>query len=104
MAEHKTTNDMTPGVGLRPEFWKHDPMHRARSQRSIGGILLVVAITGFVLCMVATTFGMAPLALPVLILLVPVALLGRWLRERGALQLRTLKTAAARRGDSLSAI
>jgi hypothetical protein len=102
MAVHKITDDdVTTGVGLHE--WGGDPLRRARVQRAVGGGMLAVAIMGFVICMIATTFGMAPLALPVLLLLIPVAVGGRWLRERGALRLRAMSAEAARRGESLPA-
>jgi hypothetical protein len=102
MAVHKITDDdATPGVGLLE--WGGEPLRRARMQRAAGGAMLIVAITGFVICMIATTFGLGPLALPVLLILIPLAMVGRWLRDRGALRLRAMRAEAARRDESLPA-
>jgi hypothetical protein len=93
--EHRLGDaDATPGVGLHD--WGGDPMRRARMQRASGGILLIVAIAGFLLSFVAVAFGLAPLALPVFLLLIPVAYLGRWLRGRGTRRLREMSVQAAR--------
>jgi hypothetical protein len=95
MVEHKLSDDdATPGVGLHE--WGGDPVRRARLQRASGGVLLVVAIAGFVLASVAVAFGLAPLALPLLLLLVSLAYLGRWLRGRGTSRLRAMSVQAAR--------
>jgi uncharacterized membrane protein len=102
MAVHKITDDdATPGVGLLE--WGGEPLRRARMQRSVGGAMVVIAIVGFVIAMIATTFGLGALALPVLVLLIPVGLVGRWLRDRGATRLRAMRAQAARRGESLPA-
>ena len=70
--------------------------------RASGGVLLASAIVGIVLAAIGVTFGLAPL-MALVLLLVPVALLGGWLRRTGALRLRRLGAAAARRGQSLEA-
>jgi uncharacterized membrane protein len=96
MAEHRIgDDDATFGVGLHD--WGGSPSRRARLQKAIGGGLLITAIAGFVLSFVAVAFGLAPLALPVFLLLIPVAFLGRWLRARGTTRLRQMRVAAARR-------
>ncbi len=102
MAVHRITDeDATTGVGLHE--WGGDPLRRARSQRAAGGVMLAIAIVGFVLAMIATTFGMGPLAIPVVLLMIPIGLAGRWLRDRGARRLRAMRVDAARRGVELPA-
>lgn len=101
MAEHKITNeDATPGVGFHE--WGGNVVRRARMMRGIGGVLLAVSVVGLVLSVIGITFGLAPLAFLVLLLL-PLAFLGGWLRGHGAMKLRQLRAQAARRGESLEA-
>lgn len=96
MATHRVTDpDAVEGVGLRD--WGGDPERRARAMQSAGGAILMVTVAGIVLCFVATAFGLAPLAVPVLVLLVPAAFGGSALRARGAARLRRMQVEAARR-------
>jgi hypothetical protein len=99
MAEHRIgDDDATTGVGLHD--WGGEPLRRARLERAVGGALLMIAILGIALCFVATTFGVGPLALPVLLLLLPIAYLGGRLRGHGSTKLRKLQVARARGAGS----
>jgi hypothetical protein len=64
---------------------------------STGGAILMFSVVGIVLCFIATAFGLAPLAVPVLVLLVPAAFGASSLRARGAARLRRMQVEAARR-------
>jgi hypothetical protein len=95
MKVHTTDEpDAIRGVGLRE--WGSDPLQHARRMRAIGGAMLALAIAGFVLAFVASAFGAAPLAVPVMLLLVPLAFGGSWLRKRGSAQIRSIDVKAAR--------
>ena len=75
---------------------------KARIMLASGGVLLAVAIVGIVLSAIGVTFGLAPLMFFVLLLL-PIASLGGWLRRTGALRLRQLRARAARRTEPFGA-
>jgi hypothetical protein len=64
--------------------------------RAIGGGLLVLAVAGFVLAFVASAFGAAPFAVPAMLLLLPLAFVGSWLRKRGSERVRRIDATAAR--------
>ena len=81
-------NEVTPGVGESPK--RPDPEHVARVERGVGGGVLIVCTTLFILGTLALTFGLAPAAL-VIFACVPVAILGGWLRNRGAYRLRQFR-------------
>jgi hypothetical protein len=99
MAEHRIgDSDATTGVGLHE--WGGEPLRRARLERAAGGVLMMIAIVGIVLCFIATTFGVGPLALPLLLLLLPIAYLGGRLRAHGSNKLRKINAARARAGGS----
>lgn len=70
--------------------------------RASGGVVLAVSIASIVLVAIGVTFGLFPLAF-LLLLLLPIAALGGWLRRTGATRLRQLGAEAARRGESLGA-
>jgi Flp pilus assembly protein TadB len=59
----------------------------ARRELGIGGGLLAFSVVAIVLSFVLLTFGLAPIALLILAL-IPVALLGGWLRRRGTYRMR----------------
>jgi hypothetical protein len=91
---HASDRDAVEGVGLTE--WGSDPERRARAMSAVGGGILMLSVAGIVLCLVASAFGLAPLAVPLMVLFVLAALFGRWLRERGAVRLRHLLAEAAR--------
>lgn len=80
-------DELAEGVGESPEHIGPAPL--ARLERGIGGVLVVVSALVMVVSTVLVAFGMAPVAI-VILLFLPVFWLGAWLRRRGSDQLRTL--------------